>query len=240
MIHYPKITVVTVCYNAASLIEKTIRSIINQNYPHIEYIIIDGNSTDSTLDIIKKYQDEIATIISEPDNGIYDAMNKGLNLATGEWISFINAGDMYYDNHVLMNIFSKSTDSYNVIYGDTEFIRPRGHFVEKSFEPKWLKKNMPTCHQSFFVRTAKAKEVGFNLKYQYASDYNMIYNIFRKYGINSISHMPVVVSAYNACEGSSMEFPNAVYKETLTIRKMSFHKLYGYVRYYIKRILGRK
>lgn len=91
------ISVVTVSYNAVATIEQTLLSVINQTYPNIEYIIIDGGSTDGTVDIIKKYADEIVYWISEPDKGIYDAMNKGIKKANGEWINFINAGDSYYD-----------------------------------------------------------------------------------------------------------------------------------------------
>lgn len=93
----PLISVVTVSYNAVGTIEQTLLSVINQTYPNIEYIIIDGGSTDGTVDIIKKYADEIVYWISEPDKGIYDAMNKGIKKANGEWINFINAGDSYYD-----------------------------------------------------------------------------------------------------------------------------------------------
>ncbi len=236
----PKITVVTVCYNAESIIEDTILSVINQSYKNIEYIIIDGNSTDNTLNIINQYKSSISTLVSEPDKGIYDAMNKGLRLATGEWISFINTGDKFYNNNVLEDIFSHSKDQLNIIYGDTEFIRNNGRKIEKSFEPTWIRRNMPTCHQSFFVRTTLAKNIGFDTRYKYASDYNMIYNIFQKTGIDSVQHVPIVVSTYNAREGSSMMYPNAVFKETLVIRKKSLNLIYGYIRYYIKKIIGRK
>lgn len=236
----PKITIVTVCFNAATIIEETIKSVISQTYSNYEYIIIDGKSTDNTLDIIKQYAKQISLIISETDNGIYDAMNKGLKYASGEWIGFINAGDKYYGKDVLKDIFSTPLESINIVYGNTEFIRPSGRQIERSFNPSWLKKNMPTCHQSFFVRTDKAKEIGFDLKYKYASDYNMMYNILQKYGIGSVKHVSTVVSSYNACEGASMRFPNAVFKETLKIRKLSSDKIYGYVRYYIKKAIGRK
>ena len=102
------ISVVTVSYNAVSTIEQTILSVINQTYPNVEYIIIDGGSTDGTVDIIKKYADKIAYWVSEPDKGIYDAMNKGVVVATGEWINFMNAGDIFTDSDVIDKLFHQN------------------------------------------------------------------------------------------------------------------------------------
>lgn len=114
-----KISVITVCYNAADTLEKTIQSVLGQTYPNIEYIIIDGGSTDGTVDIIHKYTDRIAYWVSEPDGGIYDAMNKGIERATGEWINFMNAGDIFCDKFVLTNILSNdSVNQYSFLFSD--------------------------------------------------------------------------------------------------------------------------
>jgi cellulose synthase/poly-beta-1,6-N-acetylglucosamine synthase-like glycosyltransferase len=96
----PLISIITVVYNGEKFLEETIKSVINQTYDNVEYIIIDGGSSDGTIDIIKKYEDYIDYWVSEKDNGIYDAMNKGIDLATGIWINFMNAGDLFFDNTI--------------------------------------------------------------------------------------------------------------------------------------------
>ena len=106
-----KVTVITVCYNAETGIEKTIQSVIGQTYQNIEYIIIDGGSKDHTLNIVNKYKDRISKVISEPDKGIYDAMNKGILAATGDWINFMNVGDSFFSPDTLSKVFEKSDHS---------------------------------------------------------------------------------------------------------------------------------
>lgn len=103
-----KISIITVCFNAVGVIEKTILSVISQTYNDVEYIIIDGGSTDGTLDIVKKYENYIAYWISEPDSGIYNAMNKGVKYATGLYCNFMNAGDFFINEKVLENIFTSN------------------------------------------------------------------------------------------------------------------------------------
>jgi glycosyltransferase involved in cell wall biosynthesis len=102
-----KISIITVCFNCEGLIERTIKSVIDQTYTNVQYIIIDGGSTDDTLNVIKRYEDSIDVLLSESDNGIYDAMNKGLNYATGDLVYFLNAGDYLCNNDVLRNVIEK-------------------------------------------------------------------------------------------------------------------------------------
>ncbi len=118
MSKHPKISIVTVCYNAERNIEKTILSVINQTYDNIEYIVIDGGSNDGTLSVINKYASKIDKVISEPDKGIYDAMNKGITLAKGDWINFMNAGDSYVDSCVLKLVSDNINSNCDMIYGD--------------------------------------------------------------------------------------------------------------------------
>lgn len=143
MLH-PKISVITVCYNAVKELEKTILSVINQTYNNLEYIIVDGGSTDGTIEIIKKYEYKITFWISEPDNGIYDAMNKGIRHANGEWINFMNAGDIFNDNQVLEKIFANKYDeSISFLYSDNWY-----QTNKKKIYAKHNHKNLSILHQS--------------------------------------------------------------------------------------------
>ncbi|MDE5678407.1 glycosyltransferase family 2 protein [Phocaeicola sp.] len=154
----PLISVVTVSYNAVSTIEQTILSVVRQTYPHIEYIIIDGGSTDGTVEVIKKYADRIAYWVSEPDKGIYDAMNKGIKVATGEWINFMNCGDYFAGNDVLQKVFSNNIpQGKTFLYGDIYVFRPDGKQVLLSLS--WEKGVL--IHQAIIYRRSLHNEYGY-------------------------------------------------------------------------------
>ena len=145
------ISVVTVSYNAVLTIEQTILSVINQTYPNVEYIIIDGGSTDGTVDIIKKYADKIAYWVSEPDKGIYDAMNKGGLKATGDFIQFLNAGDWFENEHVIEKIFKDWYKRVDVIYGDMIIRRSDGVYYAKAQDLSHFENDFPLFHPSTFI-----------------------------------------------------------------------------------------
>jgi len=162
----PLITVITVVYNGAKYLEDTIKSVINQRYPNIEYIIIDGGSTDGTLDVIKKYEDYIDYWVSEPDEGIYEAMNKGIILSNGEWLNFMNCGDSFSSVDILSNIFaSVNLENIDLIYSD---IKIKDNFVYICD----IKKNK-IIHQSLIYKKTLHNEFGFylNNKKVMVSDY---------------------------------------------------------------------
>ncbi len=177
----PLITIITVSYNAVKTIEDTIRSVLNQTYTNIEYIIIDGGSTDGTLDVIKKYQDRITYWVSEPDKGIYDAMNKGIVRAMGKWINFMNSGDTFYNEQILEEVFKdKDCDEADVIYGDVVYVYPNKEDIRKAFPLKRIKVGIPFCHQSAFVKTKLQQKYLFDTTYKICADYNFFYTLYKK------------------------------------------------------------
>lgn len=126
---HPKFSIITVTYNAEKVLEDTIQSIVTQSYKNVEYIIVDGGSTDGTLTIVNKYKEHIHTIVSEPDKGLYDAMNKGIKLATGDYLCFLNAGDGLHEDDTLLRIVHSLTGTIlpDVIYGETDIVDDEGH-----------------------------------------------------------------------------------------------------------------
>ena len=171
----PLVSVVTVVRNAVDSLESTIQSVINQTYKNIEYIIIDGQSTDGTLDMIKKYGGVIGHWASEPDDGIYDAMNKGISVAKGDWIIFMNAGDGFYDKYAIEQVIPLCMDNVDIIYGRCEIrLDPQHKWILECRELKDLWKGIICSHQSLLVRTAILKRMKFSTKYKMASDYDFL------------------------------------------------------------------
>jgi len=168
-----RVSIVTVTYNAEAYLEKTIQSIIMQSYPDIEYIVIDGGSTDGTVGIIKKYQKEIAHWVSESDNGIYDAMNKGIAQASGEWINFMNAGDGFIETKTVEMVLDKIPKETELVYGNTRFVNESGEelYIQKGKNVKdFLWKGIGFNHNSLFSKTALMKEHPFNTFYKIVAD----------------------------------------------------------------------
>lgn len=176
----PKISIITVVYNGGQFLEETMQSVINQTYDNIEYIIIDGGSTDGTLDIIKKHEDRIDYWVSEPDKGIYDAMNKGIDVASGEWINFMNGGDIFFNKDTLKDIFRNYKDFSNIdiLYGDLQV--DYGSFKRivriKKLQDIW--KGMVFSHQSSFISAKYHKNNKYTLTYNIAGDFEFFYNAF--------------------------------------------------------------
>lgn len=175
----PKITIVTVCYNCEADIERTIESVISQTYSNLEYIIIDGASNDGTMDIANRYADRITKVVSEPDKGIYDAMNKGIKLATGEWINFMNVGDVFHGPQTIEKVFQNYVDcGESIVYGRTKVIdRGNNKVIFQGFSALDY---MPTHHQAIFTRTSEMKAHPFNLKYKIIADAEFFYRLYKR------------------------------------------------------------
>lgn len=208
----PLISIVTVCYNAVSTIEETIISVINQSYDNIEYIIIDGGSKDGTIDLIEKYADKISYWISEPDMGIYDAMNKGIAVATGKWINFMNSGDYLFNDHVL-EIFVLLLPFYqgDIFYGDTALNYRVGLIQNTASSIDQIMKRLPFCHQSCFVLTDLLKRKKYNLSYRICADYDFFYNEFL--AGKSFCYIPLTIAIYEAETGLSAKHALKSFKE---------------------------
>ncbi len=191
----PKISVITVVLNAARDLEKTLESTIGQDYPGLEIIIIDGGSVDGTLAVIKRFANRINYWISEPDGGIYDAMNKGLARATGEWVNFMNAGDVFYNDRVLSTIFSLDHSDTGVLYGDSIASYPGFRAFRKAGTPANLWKGMICCHQSVFVRTKLVRHDGFRHNQYFSADYEMMVRLHAA-GCR-FSYLPETVSVFD-------------------------------------------
>lgn len=176
-----KITIVTVSYNANRLIRNTLLSVINQTYSNIEYIVVDGGSNDGTVEIIKQYEKALDYWVSEPDKGIYDAMNKGINKATGDYIIFMNSGDSFVSNETVERIFCNRIDDNSIVYGKTignygmvKLSQPLNPF----FRNLSYCAGVGICHQSVFVPTKLAKMHPFNLRYKVCADYDMLHKLY--------------------------------------------------------------
>lgn len=176
----PFVSVVTVTYNAREVLERTIKSVINQTLRNREYIIVDGGSSDGTLEIIKKYEAQIDYWVSEPDDGVYHAMNRALDLCSGEWINFMNAGDTFYTDDVLADIFDHDyAEDVAVIYGQTKNRYDSScEAVEKSKPLEHFYQGKPFCHQSAFARTDLMKIRHFDIRFKIAADYDFFYKLF--------------------------------------------------------------
>ena len=186
---HPKFSIITVTYNAEKVLEDTIQSVIFQTYRNVEYIIVDGASKDHTLDIVNKYHNRINKVISEPDKGLYDAMNKGIQLATGDYLCFLNAGDKFHDSETLQKIVHtlKGQELPDVIYGETAIVDEEGHFLHMRrlstpahLNWKSFKQGMLVCHQAFFVNRELAINHLYDLQYHFSADFDWCIRIMKK------------------------------------------------------------
>jgi glycosyltransferase involved in cell wall biosynthesis len=196
----PIVTIITVVYNGEASIGDTIRSVINQDYQNLEYIIVDGGSTDNTVEIIKSFGNKIDLWISERDRGIYDAMNKGIALANGNWINFMNSGDRLAKTDTLSQIFSQKPEA-DLLYGNaviehSDFSVP---FPVHPINTIW--KNSPFCHQACFVKAEVMKSYKFDLQYKIGADHDLFYRAYKNNLV--FKYIPVLVCLFDGRDGTT-------------------------------------
>lgn len=240
----PKVTIVTVCFNAKKEIERTMLSVLNQDYDNLEYLIVDGKSKDGTLlvadEVKKRFPLRNVHVLSEPDRGIFDAMNKGIRLAHGEWINFMNAGDVFYDTSVISNLFGADySDTVGVVYGDTYNAKGLFPMIPFTEHPNDFCE-MGICHQSLFVRIALAKRYPFDLNFKVAADYNMVRHIYD--GGYEIRYVPSPVSVYDMTGFSTQNVMRQIDEVALICHKYKSFSHYRvkairYTKNLIKKIL---
>ncbi len=196
-----KFSIITITYNAEAFLPRTVESVLSQHYRDIEHIIIDGASTDSTLSVAQDYMQRSyaaqngheVRIVSEPDNGLYDAMNKGLRQASGDYICFLNAGDFFPNANVLDTIVSRSLTGKSrqqlpaVIYGDTDIVDNEGNFLRhrrlappRNLTWRSFRKGMLVCHQAFYARLDIARTVPYDTRYRYSADVDWCIRVMKE------------------------------------------------------------
>ena len=222
----PKLSVITIVYNNVKDIERTMLSVLNQTYPHIEYLIIDGDSNDGTKDIVFKYENRLSQFISEKDKGIYDAMNKGLALATGDYVLFMNSGDEIYSPVTVKEVFDAAPGA-DIYYGETEMydeqwksLGQRRHQAPETFDWHSFKHGMSISHQAIYVKRSLA--VPYDLQYQYSADIDWIIKVAKN--ASSIVNTNSYVAKY-LVGGVSKQKHLASLKERFRI----FSKYYGLI-----------
>ncbi|WP_418943315.1 glycosyltransferase family 2 protein [Phocaeicola plebeius] len=242
------ITVVTVCFNAGQTIAKTMQSVLNQTYRPLEYILVDGKSTDNTLNIIYEleplFQEKgiAVRIVSEKDKGIFDAMNKGVKLANGRWVNFMNAGDVFCNKDVITRLFSFDIDSdTKLVYGDTLRKKVYGIVPAKGNIPETILQLMPACHQSMFADTEEMRKYPFDLSYRLAADYHFVYNLYKRG--KKLQYFPIDIALFDATEGATSTNKLEVKRECARIRgvehtlKWRLYFLNKVFSYFVKRMV---
>ena len=200
-LNIPKISIITVTYNAGIMLEKTLNSIQKQQYGNKETIVVDGKSTDNSLTVIQRYTGNgtVTQWSSEPDKGIYDAMNKGIRLATGDYLCFLNAGDSFHEDDTLQQMVRSISGNElpDVLYGETELVDKEGHFIRmrRLAAPEVLtwrsfKQGMLVCHQAFFAKASLVEP--YDLQYRFSADFDWCIRVMKKARALHNTHLTLI------------------------------------------------
>lgn len=205
---FPLISVVTVVYNAVNDIESTIQSVVSQTYKRIEYIVIDGGSVDGTKNVIERHKHNISFFKSESDNGIYEAMNKGIAKATGEWILFMNAGDTFNSNSIIKECYDEKLFNVNndVIYGDRLLFDPvYGKKIEQVAKIEKLNFGMHLFHQSCFIKLSLQKKYLYDETYRISGDFDFFYKLHKEKYLFKKTNIKICVFALGGVSADDLK-----------------------------------
>ncbi|MCD4788439.1 MAG: glycosyltransferase [Bacteroidales bacterium] len=231
-----KVSIITIAYNSENSISDAINSVLSQTYPNIEYIIVDGKSKDKTVEIVKSYGNKISKFVSEPDKGIYDALNKGIEMASGDVVGFMHSDDLFADEHVIEKVAKlfkeKDVDS---IYGDLNYVFKNDtnkilrYWKSDEFTLSRLKFGWMPPHPTFYVkRKIYEKYGGFDIDFKISSDYDSMLRFLGKYKI-STAYLPEVMIKMRVGGASNRSLKNIIQKSTedfRAIRKNKFGNIF--------------
>ena len=235
-------------FNDALVLSDCIESVINQTHASIEHIIVDGGSNDGTINILNKYQNNLSKIISEPDNGIYHAMNKGIKYARGDVIGFLNSDDFYFNNDVLSKVFKifKSNPSINACYSDLVYVdkltasKTIRYFKSKEFTPGLFSKGWCPPHPTFFVRKSVFKKYGdFDLNFKIASDVDLMMRFLEIHKVKSL-YIPEIWVKMRMGGTTNKNLNNILHQNLEVFRSLRKNGLtVNYINFFINKIFSR-
>ncbi len=212
-----KVSIITIAYNSAETIEDTIKSVLAQTYADLEYIVVDGASKDRTMDIVNSYSERISTIVSEPDKGIYDAMNKGVQLATGDVIGILNSDDFYADTEVISDIVKQFTSSRaDAVYADLTYVERNNtnkvirYWKAGTYKPGQFLKGWMPPHPTFFLKSEIYKKHGtYSTELKSAADYELMLRMIHKHQIQ-VDYLPRVITLMREGGESNVSLKNRI------------------------------
>ena len=239
-----KISIVTICFNAEATIADTIASVLAQSHPELEYWIIDGKSRDRTLDIVAGFPKDRINLVSEPDKGIYDAMNKGLARATGDAVAFLNADDVYSDANVVSNVIAAfDRGGTDCVFGDLDITERNDltavlqHLDYREFTPAWFGSGRFAPHPSTFIRTDfYRRHGGFDTSFRIAADMELFFRFVRRHSM-TFTHVPrTLVKMRSEGVSNSASWKNRLRARQETWRAMRMHGIAPDVGYFAGRL----
>ncbi len=227
---YPLVSIITVVWNNKAGIRKTLDSILGQTYPNMEVIVIDGGSTDGTREIIEEYTSQLSYFISEPDHGVYDAMNKGIRLSHGDYVNFMNSGDTFHTPDAIESMHLEEVENSNtIVYGDTSVSYYDGTYREKpaEFFKTYMKfKGIGICHQTMFFPGEELRKRQYDLSYRIVADYALTYDMWKS-GTHFL-YRDIIVADYEWGGGISSDPYGLikVYKENARVARQQWNPLF--------------